>query len=43
MKRDEYKDLPKGYYHLSTDGKWDGIIFHTPARLLERWVFRNTL
>lgn len=31
MKRDEYKDLPKGYYHLSTDGKWEGIIFHTPA------------
>ena len=31
MKRDEYKDLPKGYYHLSTDGKWDGIIFHTPV------------
>lgn len=30
MKRDEYKDLPKGYYHLSTDGKWKGIIFHTP-------------
>lgn len=31
MKRDEFKDLSKGYYHLSTDGKWDGIIFHTPA------------
>ncbi|MBO6097723.1 MAG: hypothetical protein J6P56_10485 [Bacteroidales bacterium] len=30
MKRDEYKDLPKGYYHLSTDGRWGGIIFHTP-------------
>lgn len=30
MKRDEYKDFPKGYYHLSTDGKWKGLIFHTP-------------
>ncbi len=28
MKRDEYKHLPKGYYHLATDGKWDGAIFH---------------
>ena len=28
MKRNEYNDLPKGYYHLSTDGKWDGTIFH---------------
>lgn len=28
MKIDEYKQLPKGYYHLSTDGKWAGVIFH---------------
>lgn len=31
MKREEYKHLPKGYYHLSTDGRWEGLIFHTNA------------
>lgn len=30
MRIDKYKDRPKGYYHLSTDGMWGGIIFHTP-------------
>lgn len=34
-----YKTWPKGYYHLSTDGKWDGTIFHTP----ELFAFGMTL
>jgi len=32
MKREEYTNDPKGYYHLATDGKWNGTIFHTPSQ-----------
>lgn len=31
MRIGKYKDWAKGYYHLSTDGRWDGTIFHNDA------------
>ena len=31
MKLENYKNLPYNYYHLSTDGKWKGTIFHNAA------------
>lgn len=31
MKSENYKNLPNGCYHLSTDGRWSGTIFHNAA------------
>ena len=31
MKLENYKNLPNGCYHLSTDGRWNGTIFHNAA------------
>lgn len=31
MSQEDYRNLPMGYYHLSTDGKWKGAIFHNSA------------